>query len=143
MRIIQGRCECGVGFGGLGRDSRIYMLLWDAMCGRIYIDAQRDWQPTFQLPTSSQCHCLALTPEQSSTDNHSRVQTQQEYLAPPQVIKLKMTAGRPAIFPHCGTYSLAIPASYPDTVHEQTVMRPLCPPALQYPLQHPPQTRGL
>jgi hypothetical protein len=86
------------------------------MGGRIYIDAQRDWQPTFQLPTSRQCLSLALTPEQSITDNHPHVQAQQEYSAP-QVIKLKMTAGRPATFPHCGTYSLVIPASYPDIVH--------------------------
>jgi hypothetical protein len=100
-----------------------------------------------QLPTlvGDKCLCLALTPEQqNSTDNRSRVQAQQQEYSAPQLIKLKMMAARPAISPHCGTYSPVILASYPNIVQEQIVMPPLRPSALQYPLQrHPPQTRGL
>ena len=110
----------------------------------IYIDAQ----PCATCPTTNpcwrQCLCLAPTPEQqNSTDNRSRVQAQQQEYSAPQLIRMKMMAARPAISPHCGTYSLVILASYPNIVQEQIVMPPLRPPALRCPLQrHPPQTRG-
>jgi len=68
--------------------------------------------------------CLALTLEQSLTDSRPRVRAPRGYSAPQVAIKTKPTATprRHPASPRFDTYSLAIPAFYPDIVRSQKGM---------------------